>query len=115
MIGRLTKDVELRFIQGSGTAVANFDIAVNRDFKKDGQPEADFFKVTVWGKIAESCANYLAKGRLVAVEGAVNNNNYEDKNGVKHYGNIINAQKVEFLEWGDKNESTVEEDDQIPY
>jgi single-strand DNA-binding protein len=102
LIGRLTRDPELRFIPNSGTAVARFSMAVNREFSKE--KEADFFNIVVWGKPAESCANYLKKGRLVAVNGSMRNNNYEDKNGVKHYNIEINAQRVEFLEWGDKND-----------
>lgn len=103
LIGRLTRDPELRFIPNSGTAVARFSIAVNREFKREGQPEADFFNIVVWGKSAENCANYLKKGRLVAVNGSLRNNNYEDKNGVKHYNIEINANRVQFLEWGDNN------------
>lgn len=101
LIGRLTRDPELRFIPNSGTAVARFSMAVNREFSKE--KEADFFNIVVWGKPAESCANYLKKGRLVAVNGSMRNNNYEDKNGVKHYNIEINANRVEFLEWGDNN------------
>jgi single-strand DNA-binding protein len=103
LIGRLTRDPELRFIPNSGTAVARFSIAVNREFKREGQPDADFFNIVVWGKSAENCANYLKKGRLVAVNGSLRNNNYEDKNGVKHYNVEINANRVQFLEWGDNN------------
>jgi single-strand DNA-binding protein len=103
LIGRLTKDPELRFIPNSGTAVARFSIAVNREFKREGQPDADFFNVVVWGKSAENCANYLKKGRLCAVNGNLRNNNYEDKNGVKHYNIEVVANRVEFLEWGDRN------------
>lgn len=103
LIGRLTRDPELRFIPNSGTAVARFSIAVGREFKREGQPEADFFNIVVWGKSAENCANYLKKGRLVAVNGSLRNNNYEDKNGVKHYNIEINANRVQFLEWGDNN------------
>jgi single-strand DNA-binding protein len=104
LIGRLTRDPELRFIPNSGTAVARFSLAVNREFKREGQPEADFFNIVVWGKSAENCANYLRKGRLVAVNGNLRNNNYEDKNGVKHYNVEVVANRVEFLEWGDRNE-----------
>lgn len=103
LIGRLTRDPELRFIPNSGTAVARFSLAVNREFKREGQPDADFFNIVVWGKSAENCANYLKKGRLVAVNGNMRNNNYEDKNGVKHYNVEVVANRVEFLEWGDSN------------
>ena len=99
LIGRLTRDPQLRFIPGSGTAVTRFSIAVNREFKKEGQPDADFFNIVVWGKSAESAAQYLVKGRLVAINGNMRNNNYEDKNGVKHYNIEIVASRVEFLEW----------------
>jgi len=99
LIGRLTRDPELRFIPSSGTPVTRFSIAVARQFKKEGQPDADFFNIVVWGKSAESAAQYLVKGRLVAVNGNMRNNNYEDKNGVKHYNIEIVANRVEFLEW----------------
>jgi single-strand DNA-binding protein len=102
LIGRLTRDPELRFIPNSGTAVARFGIAVNREYSKE--KEADFFNIVVWGKPAENCANYLKKGRLVAINGGLRNNNYEDKNGVKHYNIEVVANRVEFLEWGDRNE-----------
>ncbi|MBI9013612.1 MAG: single-stranded DNA-binding protein [Clostridiales bacterium] len=99
LIGRLTRDPELRYIPGSGTPVTRFSIAVARQFKKEGQPDADFFNIVVWGKPAESAAQYLVKGRLVAVNGNMRNNNYEDKNGVKHYNIEIVASRIEFLEW----------------
>ena len=99
MIGRLTKDPELRFIAGSGKAVANFTIAVNREFSKDR--EADFFRVIVWGKQAENVANFLGKGRQVAVRGSLRNNNYETANGEKRYTTEIVADRVEFLDWGE--------------
>lgn len=105
LIGRLTRDPELRFIPNSGTAVCRFPLAVNREFKKEGQPEADFFNIVGWGKTGENSANYLKKGRLCAVHGQMRNNNYEDKNGVKHYNVEVVANRVEFLEWGDRNDN----------
>ncbi len=103
MIGRLTRDPELRFIPNSGTAVARFSLAVDRDFKKEGQPDADFFNIKVFGKSAENCANYLKKGRLVGINGRLQNNNYE-KDGVKHYNVEVVANRVQFLEWGDNQQ-----------
>ncbi|MZQ74919.1 MAG: single-stranded DNA-binding protein [Peptoclostridium sp.] len=101
LIGRLTKDPDLSYLT-SGKAVCKFDIAVNRTFKnQEGKYDADFFKIQAWDKTAEAAANNLIKGRLVAIEGELRNNNYE-KDGVKHYGTVINATRVEFLEWGDK-------------
>ncbi|WP_432405884.1 single-stranded DNA-binding protein [Wukongibacter sp. M2B1] len=101
MIGRLTRDPELRFTAGSGKAVATFTIAVNRQFSKNN--EADFFRVVVWGKSGENCANYLAKGRLVGIQGRVQNNNYETNTGEKRYTTEIVADRVEFLESGKGN------------
>jgi len=102
LIGRLTRDPELRFVPNSGKAVARFSIAVNREYSKE--KEADFFNIVVWGKPAENCANFLKKGRLVAINGGMRNNNYEDKNGTMHYNIEVVANRVEFLEWGDSNQ-----------
>lgn len=99
MIGRLARDPELRFT-ASGKAVATFSIAVNRPFSKTN--DADFFNVVVWGKTAENCANYLAKGRLVGIEGRLQSRSYETQNGDKRYVTEIVANQVEFLEWGNK-------------
>lgn len=96
MIGRLTRDPELRFIAGSGKAVATFAIAVDRPFAKE--KTADFFNVVVWGKPAENAANYLAKGRQVAVKGYLQTRNYDDKDmGIKRYVTEIVADTVEFI------------------
>ncbi|WP_129599844.1 single-stranded DNA-binding protein [Anaerophilus nitritogenes] len=102
LIGRLTKDPELRFTAGSGKAIATFTIAVDRPFSQEKM--ADFFRIVVWGKTGENCANYLAKGRLVAVQGRLQNNNYETQSGEKRYSTEVVADRVEFLEWGNKND-----------
>ena len=103
MIGRLAKDPELRFTS-NGKAVANFRLAVNRTFSKDD--EADFFNVVVLGKTAENCANYIAKGRLVGLEGRLQNRTYETQAGEKRYVTEIIASNVKFLDYGkDKNSS----------
>ena len=102
-IGRLTKEPELRYIASTGTAVTRFSIAVDRPFaKKDAEVTADFFNVVVWGKTAEHCANYLKKGRQVALRGRLQNNNYTDKDGVKRYTVEVIAEEVKFIDWGDK-------------
>lgn len=95
MIGRLTKDPELRFIAGSGKAVATFTIAVDRPFAKE--KTADFFNVVVWGKPAENAANYLSKGREVAVKGYLQTRNYEGTDGAKRYITEIVADEVQFI------------------
>lgn len=97
LIGRLTKDPELRFTPSTGTAVGTFTIAVDRDFKKEGQPTADFLNVVVWSKQAENCANYLIKGQLVGVRGRIQTRNYEDKQGQRRYITEIVAKEVKFL------------------
>lgn len=106
LIGRLTRDPELRFTS-AGRAVTTFSIAVDRPFiGKDGQKQTDFFNIVVWGKSAENCANYLVKGRLVAIKGALQNRTYETQQGEKRYITEIVAENVQFLEYGDKKESS---------
>ena len=103
LIGRLTKDPELRFTPGNGTAVTNFTIAVDRRFSKEGQKEADFIPVVVWGKQAESTANYMSKGKLIGVSGRIQTRNYEAKDGTRRYVTEVIAEEVQFLEWGEKS------------
>lgn len=102
LIGRLTKDPELRFTPGNGTAVATFTIAVDRRFKSEGQPEADFIPIVVWGKQAESTANYMSKGKLIGISGRIQTRNYEAKDGTRRYVTEVVAEEVQFLEWGSK-------------
>ena len=98
LVGRLTKDLELRYIAGNGTPVANFVLAVDREFTgKDGKKETDFLNIQVWGKSAENCANYIGKGSLVAVQGSIIIEKYE-KDGERRTFTKINANKVQFLE-----------------
>jgi len=104
LIGRMTKDPELKFTPGTGTAVATFTLAVNRRFKKEGQPEADFIPVVVWGKQAESTANYMSKGKLLSVAGRVETRSYEAKDGGRRYVTEVVADEVSFLEYGNKNQ-----------
>ena len=99
LIGRLTRDPELRYIPSTGKAVATFNIAVDRPYSgKDGQKQTDFFNIVVWGKIAENCANYLAKGRLAAIKGSIQNRSYDAQDGTKRYITEIVADTVQFLE-----------------
>ena len=107
LIGRLTRDPELRYIPSTGNALTTFSIAVDRAFTgKDGQKQTDFFNIVVWGKSAEYCANYLAKGRLAAVKGSIEHSTYDTKEGEKRYSTEIVAENVQILEWGDKSERT---------
>ncbi|MCB2297773.1 single-stranded DNA-binding protein [Clostridium tagluense] len=102
LVGRLTKDPELKFAQGTGTAVATFTVAVNRRFKREGQPEADFIPVVVFGKQAEATANYMSKGKLLSVSENIQTRNYEAKDGTRRYVTEVIADEVGFLEYGGK-------------
>lgn len=94
LIGRLVADPNLRYTQ-SGIAVTNFTLAVNRQF---GDNEADFIDIVTWRKLAETCANHLNKGRLVAVEGRLQIRSYEDQNGVRRKASEVVADNVRFLD-----------------
>ncbi|URZ15485.1 single-stranded DNA-binding protein [Clostridium felsineum] len=100
LIGRLTKDPELKFTPGSGTAVAQFNIAVDRRFKKEGKPEADFIPIVVWGKQAESVSNYMSKGRLIGISGRIQTRSYDSKDGTRRYVTEIIAEETQFLDYG---------------
>ena len=98
LIGRLTKDPELRHTPG-GAAVASFTLAVNRGFKnQQGEIEADFIPVVVWRKQAENCANYLNKGSQVAVDGRLQVRTYEANDGQKRWVTEVIAENVRFLD-----------------
>lgn len=101
LIGRLTKDPELKYTPGAGTAVTTFSIAVDRRFNKDGQKEADFIPIVVWGKQAETTAQYVTKGKLIGVAGRIQARSYDAKDGSKRYVTEVIAEEVQFLEWGD--------------
>lgn len=95
LVGNLTKDPEVRYA-ANGNPVAHISVAVSRSFSRDGGPEADFFRVTVFGKQAELVERYLRKGRKVGIEGRIQNDNYE-KEGQKIYRDTIIANRIEFL------------------
>jgi len=97
LIGRVTRDFDLRYTQ-NGTAVAKFTLACDRPVSKDREKEADFINITVWQKLAESCANYLSKGRLVAVEGRLQIRSYDDSQGIRRKAADVIAGNVKFLD-----------------
>ncbi|MBA5851658.1 single-stranded DNA-binding protein [Clostridium sp. cel8] len=104
LIGRLTKDPELKFTPGNGTPVATFTLAVDRRFSKskDGRKEADFIPIVIWGKQAESTVNYMSKGKLVGIAGRIQTGSYEAKDGTRRYTTEVVADEIQFLEWGDR-------------
>jgi single-strand DNA-binding protein len=98
LIGRLTRDPELRYTP-NGVAVTNFDLAVDRPtLNQAGEREADFIRIIAWQKQAELCANYLKKGRLVAVEGRLQIRSYETQDGQKRRVAEVVANQVQFLD-----------------
>ena len=133
LIGRLTKDPELRFTPGTGMAVSTFTIAIDRrKANKDGKKEADFIPIVVWGKQGENVANYMSKGRLIGISGRIQTRNYEGKDGIRRYVTEIVADEVQFLDYKNSsnnnpatnNNSTsydegwndpIDDDDEIPF
>ena len=99
MIGRLTRDPEVRYSQGaSQTAIARFSLAVDRRWKREGEPDADFFNCTVFGRQADFVEKYLRQGTKVVVTGRIQNDNYTNKEGQKVYAVQIIVDEIEFAE-----------------
>lgn len=100
IIGNLTRDPELRTVR-DGISVCSFTVAVNRRNSRqsaaNGQPEADFFRVTAWRQLGENCAKFLAKGRKVCVIGPVSANTYTANDGSTRVSLEVQADDVEFL------------------
>lgn len=105
LIGRLTRDPELKFTPGAGTAVATCSLAVDRRIKKEGQPEADFINCVAFGKTAEVMAQYLSKGRLIGVSGSIRTGSYEAKDGTKRFTSDVIIDEFQFLEKGTGSKS----------
>lgn len=97
LMGRLTKEPEMRATQ-SNTAVCSFSLAVNRRFKQEGQPDADFINVTAWAKTAEFVSKYFTKGQQVAVVGRIQTRNYDDKDGKKVFVTEVVAEEAYFAD-----------------
>ncbi|MFT8757360.1 single-stranded DNA-binding protein [Leuconostoc pseudomesenteroides] len=98
LIGRLTRDVDLRYTQ-SGKAVATFTLAIDRPFRRDGDERvADFIPVVMWGKTAENITALTLKGHRIAIIGSLQSRSYVDKNDTKHYVIEVNGNEFELLE-----------------
>ena len=99
LMGRLTRDPEIRYSQGeSSLAIARFSLAVERRFKRQGEPDADFFNCTAFGKQAEFAERYLKQGTKMVVVGRIQNDNYTNKDGQKVYSVQIMVDELEFAE-----------------
>ena len=103
LIGRLTRDPELKYINGENPlAVATFTVAIDRPTRAGQEKKTDFPRVQVFGRIAENCDKFLSKGRLVGIQGRLQTGSYTNKEGVTVYTTDVVAERVEFLEWRDK-------------
>lgn len=98
LMGRLTKDPEVRYTTNNNTLVCSFSLAVNRRFKSEGQPDADFFNIVAWSKTGEFCSKYFTKGQQVGVIGRLQTRNYDDKDGKKVYVTEVVAEEAYFAD-----------------
>lgn len=98
IIGRLTKDPELKFIPNNGMAVCKFTLAINRVVKKDAPKVADFINCVAWGKTAETISTHVRKGHNFGVDGRLQTRNYEDKDGRRIYTTDVIVDSFTFLE-----------------
>ena len=113
LIGRLAREPELSYTPNTQTATCRFTIAVDRP-RRDGQDQgADFIRITVWGRQAETCDRYLRKGRQVAVQGRIQTGSYKNRNGETVYTTDVVADRVEFLGGGQQQSQPRESAEQI--
>ena len=100
LIGRLARDPELSYTPNTNTACCRFNLAVDRPRRNGEDQGADFIRITVWGRQAETCDRYLSKGRQVAVMGRIQTGSYKNRNGETVYTTDVVAERVEFLGGG---------------
>lgn len=98
LLGRLTKDPDIKYTQTNNTLVASFGLAVNRRFAKEGQQTVDFINIVAWSKTGEFVQKYFRKGQQVAVVGRIQTRNWEDDQGQKHYVTEVVAEEVFFAD-----------------
>ena len=124
LIGRLTRDPEVRYISESQTAVATFTVAIDRPVKSGQEKKTDFPRITVFGRQAENCERFLTKGSRVGIQGRIQTGSYTNKNGQTIYTTDVIADRVEFLSTSDKKKDGETEipsgfaaiaDDDIPF
>lgn len=113
LIGRLTKSPELRYTS-NGTPVTNFTLAVERNYKnKQGEKDVDFIKIVTWRGLAETCAEYLEKGRMVALNGRLQIRKSKDENRTYINPEVV-ANNVQFLDWGNDNKKQTSKKEKKP-
>lgn len=106
LVGRLTKNPEVRYSQGeNATAVARYTVAVDRRFKRDGEPTADFINCVVFGKSAEFAEKYFRQGLRVAISGRITTGSYTNKDGIKVYTTEVTVEEQEFAESKSESEA----------
>ncbi len=133
LMGRLTKDPEVRYTQTNNTLVASFSLAVNRRFAKQGEErQADFINIVAWSKTGEFCSKYFKKGQQVGVIGRIQTRTWDDEQGQKHYVTEVVAEEAYFADskkdastenfentFGDtvsqNSEFQVSSDDELPF
>lgn len=125
LMGRLTKDPEVRYTQTNNTLVASFTLAVNRRFvKQNEERQADFINVVAWSKIGEFCSKYFEKGQQVGIIGRIQNRSWDDDQGQKHYITEIIAEEAYFADSKKDNSTQVDNnlsdfgissDDDLPF
>ena len=108
LVGRLIKNPELRYVGERNSAVTNFVIAVDRDYKTlQGERESDFINIEVWGKQAEIICEYMTKGRLIGIEGKIKVDKYKNESGENRYITKVRATSFKFLDYKNKSVDTL--------
>ena len=104
LVGRLTKDPELRYVGEKNNALTNFSLAVDRGYKNSqGESKVDFINIEIWGRQAEIFCTYMAKGKMVGIEGKIIAYRYKNENGENRYITRVRANSVRFLDSRNKN------------
>ena len=99
LMGRLTRDPEVRYTQTNNTLVSSFSLAVNRRFARQGEErQADFINIVAWSKLGEFCSKYFKKGQQVGVIGRIQTRTWDDDQGTKHYVTEVVAEEAYFAD-----------------
>lgn len=114
LIGRVCNEISVRYTAGTQMAVATFTVAIDRPRKADAEKQTDFPRVIVFGKQAENCERFLAKGRLVGVQGRLQTGSYTNKDGATVYTTDVVADRVEFLDRRNNGQAVSEPDGEYP-